>query len=1539
MNFKNVEDVYPLSPMQQGMLFHSLYTPTSGVYIQQICFELRGQLNVTAFAQAWEYVVARHPALRTAFVWENLEQPLQVVGRQIKLPWEEYSWEGLSTSNQQQKLESLLQKDRQQGFELTRAPLMRFTLIPLGEASHYFIWSHHHLLLDGWSVSIVFQEVIAYYKTLCQCEKLSLEQPQPYRDYIAWLQKQDLSKAEAFWREQVSDLQAPTSVAIGSIAQKLSDQPESYNYQQLQLEIATTNALKSFVQQYSLTLNTLVHGAWALLLSRYSGEQDVIFGATVSGRPPNFAKAESMVGLFINTLPARVHVSPKDLLLPWLLQLQNQQVEARQCEYTPLMEIQKWSQVSQDQPLFESIVVFENYPIKEISLLESGLNLEIKIIHSFERTNYPLTLSVIPGQELSLKIAYDQGEGFDDAVIFRMLEHLETLLKAIVANPQQPLKELQILTEAEKHQLLVEWNQTQVEYAQDQCLHQLFEQQVERTPKAIALTYENQQLTYSELNTKANQLAHYLQKLGVKPQTLVGICIERSPLMIIGLLGILKAGGAYIPIDPSYPQQRVAWMLEDSQTPILLSQQQIVESLPVYKAQIICLDRDWEKIAAQSSDNPICNLTDDHLAYVIYTSGSTGQPKAAMNTHASICNRLLWMQETYQLTATDCVLQKTPFSFDVSVWEFFWTLITGARLVIARPDGHRDPDYLINLIANEQISTLHFVPSMLQVFLQAEGLEKCNCLKRVICSGEALTVELEKRFFARLQAELHNLYGPTEAAIDVTYYKCSANDTNKQSVPIGRPIANTQIYILDQYLNPVPIGITGEIYIGGVGVGKGYLNRPELTTQKFIENPFGDYRLNEANKNPKSLRLYKTGDLARYLPCGDIEYIGRIDHQVKLRGFRIELTEIEAVINKHPSVLMSVVVLREDVSINKILVAYTTLNSEQTLSIPELRHFLESKLPNYMVPTAFIMLEALPLTPNGKIDRKALPAPDWTQLILQSNFVAPSTPIEEILAQIWAEVLGLNKVGIHNNFFELGGDSIITIQVITKANQAGIKLEPRQLFQYQTIAELAKVASVNQAILAEKDLIAKEAHLTPIQHWLLARNQPDVHRQYQSLLLEMQQRCDRNLLEQVVQHLIEHHDALRLCLIQNESGWRQIHANPDETIVFTHVNLSALPEIDQELAIEAWVAELQANLDLSTGPLVRFVFFDLIPPKTSRLLIIAHHLIIDNISWQILLADLQIAYQQISQGQGIDLPKKTTSFQRWTEYLQEYAQSSEITQEQDYWLAEIRKQFTSLPVDYISKDNQVAHTESVSVSLNKEETQALLKDIHKAYNTKINDVLLTALVQTFAKWTKEHWLWVDIQGNSRDQIYKNINLSRTIGCFITCFPVFLEITEVADEENAVIAIKERLHSIPNQGIGYGLLRYLSSNPEIKLLPQAEVSFNYLGEADQIIYKSSLFQKFQVSKPASRVYLLEINAIIVKEQFQFNWTYSNAIHRRETITTLAQDFIEALQSLITHCQSQEVERHTPSDFPKANLSQQKLDRFLAQISQASENKYK
>ena len=827
-----VQDIYELSPMQQGMLFHTLYAPESGVYFEQRHCLLEGNLDVAAFKQAWQTVVERHPVLRTAFYWEAADKPLQVVYASAELPWVEADWQTLSEPEQVGKLAAFLQGDRAPGFRLDQAPLMRCALFQIGPKQHRFVWSHHHLLMDGWCNAVLIKEVLAFYTAQRQGQSLRLTPPLPYRDYIVWLQQQDQQAAQAYWQRTLAGFTAPTSLGIDRIRPEAAIAAK-HGDQWLTLSQSTTADLNAFAQRHHLTLNTLIQGAWAVLLSRYGDTADVVFGATVSGRPPTLPGADAIIGLFINTVPVRVTLPPDVSVLPWLQQIQAAQRDREAYAYSPLTDIQAWSAVPRGVALFESLLVFENYPMSlDAALSDSSSGLVIRDGQGVEQTNYPLALVVIPGDTLAFRANYNPSR-ISAPAIQRLLSHLEVLLQGLITNSEQPLSALPLMTRAEQQQFTT-WNQTG-QPLPDQCVHELIAAQAQATPEVTAVAFAETTLTYRDLDRRAHQLAQQLQALGVGPEVPVAVCIERSPDLVVALLGILQAGGAYLPIDPSYPRDRLSWMLQDAAPPVLITHpatQTLADTLSSESDHIQQLNLHPTTLLPHlpATPPPFPSPTPDNAIYILYTSGSTGRPKGVINTHRGLVNRLCWMQDTYSLTPGDLVLQKTPLSFDVSAWEFFWPLLTGATLVLARPDGHKDSAYLADLIQQAQITTLHFVPSMLAAFLEAPEAAQCTSLKRVICSGEAMPTDLQTRFFQTLpNVELHNLYGPTEAAIDVTAWACQPDNDASPTVPIGWPIANTQIHLLDSLGRLVPPGIPGELHIGGVGVARGYLNRPDLT--------------------------------------------------------------------------------------------------------------------------------------------------------------------------------------------------------------------------------------------------------------------------------------------------------------------------------------------------------------------------------------------------------------------------------------------------------------------------------------------------------------------------------------------------------------------------------------------------------------------------------------------------------------------------------------------------------------------------------------
>jgi amino acid adenylation domain-containing protein len=1036
------QDPCPLSFAQQRLWFLHQLELQSPAYNIPLALRLTGRLDVTSLDEAFREIVRRHEALRTTFAI-IADQPSQVIASAGTFALRVRDLGDQLGEAREAEAQRLAIEEARQPFDLARGPMLRVLLLRLAPADHILVITIHHIASDGWSVGVLTRELAALYDAYHDGRPSPLgELPIQYADFAAWqrawLQGEVLEQQLAYWRTQLSDapaLQLPTD----------HPRPIEQTYvgatRRFTLAPAMVEALRALTRREGLTLATVILAAFKVVLHRYTGQCDIVVGQAIANR--NRREIEGLIGVFVNSLTLRTDLSGDPPFVELAGRLHRVALGAYDHQDLPfeklVEELQPERNPSQ-HPLFQVMCAFQNAPFDELRLRELVLSIYPLEIAA---TRFDLELDVWERSgEMQCEVVYNT-DLFERATIERLVRHFQLLLGGVVRDPGQRISRLPLLGEDERQQIVVEWNRTERGYPRAATVHGLFEEQVARMPEAVALRFEGRELTYRELNARANQLAHRLRALGVGPEVLVAVCLERSLDLVVGLLGVLKAGGAYVPLDPSYPPARLAFMLADAQAPVVLTQERLAATLPAHSAQVLCMDREAAALARESPHNPAAGVTAEHLAYVIYTSGSTGQPKGAMNAHRGVCNRLLWMQEAYQLTEADRVLQKTPFSFDVSVWEFFWPLLNGAVLVVAPPEIHADGVALRQLIRREDITTLHFVPSMLEVFLETPEVAQCDSIKRIICSGEALSARLQDDCLKQLGVELHNLYGPTEAAIDVTHWTCQRGE-DQHSVPIGRPVANTQLYVLDEHSQPVPIGVVGELYIGGVQVGRGYLNRPELTADRFVPDPFG----------PQGARLYRTGDLARYRADGVVEFVGRADGQVKLRGFRIELGEIEAVLAQLPGVSQAAVVLRADFGSDPRLVAYL-VPAGQAPALDEVRRSLGERLPVFMVPSAFVVLEALPLTPSGKLDRRALPVPDAARSDHVGKFVAPRNAVEQMLAGIWLEVLGLDTVGVHDNFFQLGGHSLLATQLVSRVRDAFlVELPLASIFAAPTIAGL-----------------------------------------------------------------------------------------------------------------------------------------------------------------------------------------------------------------------------------------------------------------------------------------------------------------------------------------------------------------------------------------------------------------------------------------------------------------------------------------------------
>lgn len=1497
---------FRLSPQQKRLW---LLQQESSTYVAQTAILLEGDLNKEALKAALHEVVCRHEILRTSFrKISGIKMPIMVVEDSCI-----FSWQEINLSNcdiEAVAIELTCQDERRKPFNLEQAPLLRASLLKLSVTKHILVITLPALCADSETLKNLFWEISEFYGDGSDKEVVQ------YAHFSEW-QNQLLIETEAetfkdYWCQQdfsaLSQLQLPFQVKGNKQGEF---QPESW---ELLIDDRITNNVKIWLQKTGFSLDEFWFSCWQVLLWQLTKRSEIIVGYICNGR--EYEELQNTLGLIAKYLPISNRLTP-DLSFQEVIE----QVRQNTQNAYEWQEYFVWEQIDS---LSEGIpILFEWAELPDKRYLNDVSFSVYKQYSCVERFKIKLS-GFVKDDFVNLRVDYDKNL-FTSAAIALLAEQFQTLVANAIANPNSTISRLKILPPNQLQQLLVDFNQTQTDYPQDKCIHQLFTEQAVKTPDNIAVVFEDEQLTYRELNNRANQLANYLQQLGVKPDVLVGVCLERSHLSIVAILAILKAGGAYLPLDPTIPSDRLGLILQEAQVPLLLTQESLIPSLPAHTELVVCFDR--RDAIASSCENPVSNVTCENLAYVIYTSGSTGTPKGVAVEHRQLCNYLNGILEKLDLPDAASFATVSTFAADLGNTVIFSALCTGGCLHIISHDRTTNPVALAEYCRRHSIDCLKIVPSHLNALLTAANPEDILPSQLLILGGEAASWDLVAQIGQlKPSCQILNHYGPTEATVGVLTYKVEPQATQSATVPIGRPIANTQVYLLDEHLQPVPIYLPGELYIGGANLARGYFNRPDLTKERFIPNPFSE---------AEGSRLYKTGDVARYLPDGNIEFLGRSDRQVKIHGFRIELEEVEAILRQHPAIRQAVAIVREDEMGNQRLIAYVSLHT----STSDLRRFVQERLPEYMVPTAFVILNAIPLTPNGKVDYKALPAPELASE-LEKTYVAPRTPQEEQLAKIWVEVLGLKQVGIDDNFFELGGDSILSIQVISKANQAGLQLTPKHLFEHQTIAQLAAIAETTD-IKTETGLVTGEVPLTPIQHWFFAQNLPAPHHWNQSVLLEVRQNLDFQRLEQVVKQLLQHHDALRLRFQPTENGWQQINAAPDKIVPVTRLDLSGRSAAEQEQGITSIAAELQASLNLSAGPLMRVAYFDLGQDKLARLLIIIHHLVVDGVSWRILLEDLQTAYQQLSQGEEIQLPAKTTGFKQWAEKLSEYAYSPGWRSKLKYWQNQTQQQIIHLPTDFPENQdaNTVASAETVSVSLSSGETQALLQEVPKAYQTQVNDVLLTALVQACAQWTGDNLLLLTLEGHGREDIFPEVNLSRTVGWFTAQFPVLLSLGDVSPGD-ALKTIKEQLRNIPQNGINYGVLKDLNQNSNLQVTPQPLLKFNYLGQFDQVLPDSSIFQLadqttgLNRSLQGSRSHLLEIDGMVTGGQLRLDWTYSRNIHHPTTIERLAESFIEALRRLIAHCQSKEAGGYTPSDFPEAELSQTELDKLLAKINQKS-----
>lgn len=1507
-------DVYPLSPMQSGMLFQSVFAPDSGVYVEQVWGELEGALRPAEFRAAWNGLLERHPGLRSRFHWRDVPEPRQETVTTVSMPWRELDWTGSGApSDASSSWAALLAEDRVTGFDFAQAPLMRLLLVRTAPNRWRWLWSHHHILLDGWCLPLVFRDVLADYESRCGA---ATRPPtvRPYRDYIDWLGRQDLGAAEAFWRGQLvgfagaPDLRLPRPrveppAGAPGEAERVLGLPES-------------ERLRAWARSQGLTLNTLFQGAWALLLQRLGLGRDIVFGVTVAGRPAELAGVEEMIGLFINTLPLRVAVRPESAVLPWLKALQEAQAEARQFEHTPLASIQGWSEVDRGQSLFESILVFENYPGEE-ALRQVPSSLRFSGLQTREQTNFPLTAAVVPGQRLNLRLAYDAARFAPDA-IDRLLEQWQRLVIGLTEPTASRLADLDPLAPAERTALLEFGHATQ-SGNRAQTMLEVLEREARRAPAAPALIGPGREVSYADLWERAGRVAVELQRRGVRRGTAVALCLEKSPELVVAMVGVLRAGAFFLPVDPQYARERIAGLLDDARPTLLL-----VDATGASRVPAGVVTAQWQIDAALGREGagpkprqlPIVSSQD--VAYLIYTSGSTGRPKGVLVEHAGLANLAETQAAITRVRPGQRVLQFASISFDASVSEIFLTLAGGAALWLEPRETVPAPDEFARQLRDARIDHATLPPALLAALRPTDF----PGLHTLLMAGEAASPELYRAWSeGRI---LFNAYGPTETSVCATMEEIA---TGAEDVTLGRPIAHLTAYVVDSGGELQPLGVPGEIWVGGVGVARGYLGRPDLTAERFVPDP---------RATMPGARAYRTGDLGRVRLDGRLEFLGRVDDQVKIRGFRVEPGEIESVLSEHPAVAGTLVIAATDGRGGKCLVGYALAREGESPEPAVLRAYLAERLPDYLVPRYVMVLTAWPLNASGKIDRRALPPQTLSETTATDPLgQAPllANDLEQLLASIWREVLHVPEVSPEDNFFELGGDSILSLQIVARAHQAGYALTPRQIFASPTIRGQAAVATrLEQG--GVDDTERGDVPLTPIQQWFFAQEQPDAHHWNQSIVLDLRTAPPPERIAHALAAVVARHGAFRLRFQRGADGvWVQRYAEAAPALELAVHPIAAL---------EAVATQLQASLDLANGPLWRAAYFVGQGGESPKLFLTIHHLVVDGVSWRILASDLASACAQAEAGVEIGLSAPNASFASWSRALGERAQAADCVAELPHWRA-VGQARGELPRDLpVSADARaVAAMERFSVELDAEATRSLLREASAVYRMRADEVLLTALAATLAEWTGRSASVISLENHGREALGDAIDVSRTVGWFTSLYPFRLELPTAAGPREQLIAVKESLRAVPHHGTGFGLLSRLHADPavraELAALPPAELCFNYLGQTDHTLGPDAPFGLLDLpvgpdlSPRGYRVHLIDINALVTDGRLRIHWLFTRRVHSRATVEKLAERFLTHVRALLAHCLSAESGAPTPSDFTHVQLEASELDALLADLA--------
>lgn len=1489
--------------------------PDSPLYNMVFSFTIQGEIDRSHFQSAFQQLVNHSDILRLT-ITESEGIPQQQIAATVS-----YTLPLIDFSTETDPLIAAKQWMQERSTNLLDLQTSLFDSALLQVAPDQFIWyfNQHHLITDNWSVSLLYRRLQHYYGQSLQ-GNLAETSPLPsYVSYAAAEKAQQLAWQQQsidYWRQKQKEL--PAAIPLYGLTTEAATNRTERTYLNLGQERSealralaqTPEARTLFIHQSQFNLFLTLVFAY---LYRISGETELAIAAPAHNRPSPALK--DTPGVFMELFPLQVTIAPEETFTSLLGKVAEESMaflrhaQSGVSHHSMNRDVNVvLSYINVTFPEFQGMPVHTDWIHSGYGDSQHHLRLEV---HDFDATGnftiqFDFNRDLIPNTQRQWAS-----------------EHFYQLLDAWLEDGQQLIGAVDILAEKERELLAVPVSQEDYSFP-NSTLVAKFQQQVKHTPDHTAVVLGENFLTYSELEFQANQLAHYLINQGVKKGATIGLFLERSVAMVVAIMGVLKTGAAYLPIDSAYPAERTQVMVEDGQVSILLTQQSLFPNCPPAQ-KVIALEEHHEVITQQSTTAPEVEITSQDLAYILFTSGSTGKPKGVMVEHRNVLAMLQGFEQTAPARDNLRGTALCSYGFDVSVWEIFSILCFGGTVHLVSKDVVTNG--LAQYLTTHRITNAYIPPALLPTVIQT--LEKHDgdiALDRILVGVEPIQQQLLQRYRQRIpQLRIVNGYGPTETTICATFYAFDDTANLKGIAPIGKALPGYEVYLVNVQDQQVPMGVKGELVIGGAGLSRGYVNRPELMAERFMDNPFG------------SGKLYKTGDQARYLPDGNLEFLGRLDTQVKIRGFRVELSEIEAALAQHSDIQQGVVLAQNSQS----LIAYlTTQNSE--LNSGTIRIFLQQKLPDYMIPSTFVVLDAFPLTPNGKIDRRQLTSPEYEQLgrlRSDTDYAAPTNAWETYLTELWAKCLQLESVGIHDNFFDLGGDSITAIQIAAQATETGLALSPQHILQHLTVASvLAKIDSVN-VMTAEQFQSFGSIPLTPVQRSFFEQVTVEPHHWNQNLVLEVEQPLDPTALETALQSLVQHHAILRHSFTLKESGWQQQLSTTAPEALLNYVNLSDKTVGDHEKLMAATEARLQTSLELSTGKLLQAALFNLGENGSDRLLLVIHHLAVDGMSWLTLLNDLETFYNQ-AMGESTPPPLPTTSFQTWATELAKTVSSGAFNSELQYWLKPVQTYPLLKDTEQAGSHNAVTSMQTITTALDREHTSNLLKDLPKASRAQVNEILLTALVLALGDSGQ---LLVDLEGHGREEsVVSGVNLVRTVGWFTTVYPLLLSLPQ-ADIGKQLQAVKEQVRSVPNHGIGYGLLRYMSdgSKTQLEAIPQAEVLFNYLGDLAGLVPVGSMFQmarELQLSRSprGERRYVLEVNAAVVKGELQVEWSYSRELHRRETVQGWADKLMRGVRSQITHYLSPASPKETAVssvDFPLANLNNQKLGKIAALLNKA------